>query len=174
MSLPQIGQLVQVRNMTFIVNDVAAAGSDMSPACTKVTLECVDNDRLGHIMEVIWERENDQTLHIYSDETFPDVNDPFDHPDRVDALELAILWSSPSVLGGPKLMSPFMGAIQIEDYQLEPVSRALMLPRVNLLIADDVGLGKTIEAGLIVNELLARGRIKKILIVAPASLTIQW
>lgn len=174
MSLPQIGQLVQVRNMTFIVNDVAAANNDINPACTKVTLECVDNDRLGHVMEVIWERENDQTLHIYSDETFPDVNEPFDHPDRVDALELAILWSSPSVLDGPKLMSPFMGAIQIEDYQLEPVSRALMLPRVNLLIADDVGLGKTIEAGLIVNELLARGRIKKILIVAPASLTIQW
>ena len=167
MSLPQIGQLVQVRNMTFIVNDVAAASGDMSPACTKVTLECVDNDRLGHIMEVIWERENDQTRHIYDDETFPAINEPFDHPDRVDALELAILWSSPSVLDGPKLMSPFMGAIQIEDYQLEPVSRALMLPRVNLLIADDVGLGKTIEAGLIVNELLARGRIKKILIVAP-------
>lgn len=176
MSLPQIGQLVQVRNMTFIVNDVSAASgdNDSSTACTKVTLECVDNDRLGHIMEVIWERENAETRHIYSDETFPDVNGPFDHPHCVDALELAILWSSPSALDGPKLMSPFMGAIQIEDYQLEPVSRALMLPRVNLLIADDVGLGKTIEAGLIVNELLARGRIRKILIVAPASLTIQW
>lgn len=60
MSLPQIGQLVQLRNMAFIVNDVAAASSDnISPACTKVTLECVDNDRLGHVMEVIWERENE-------------------------------------------------------------------------------------------------------------------
>lgn len=60
MSLPQIGQLVQLRNMAFIVNDVAAASSDnISPACTKVILECVDNDRLGHVMEVIWERENE-------------------------------------------------------------------------------------------------------------------
>ena len=63
---------------------------------------------------------------------------------------------------------------KIEDYQLEPLSRALRLPRVNLLIADDVGLGKTIEAGLIIEEMLARGRIHKILIVAPASLTLQW
>ena len=38
-------------------------------------------------------------------------------------------------------------ASTIEDYQLDPVVRAIQMPRVNLLIADDVGLGKTIEAG---------------------------
>lgn len=39
-------------------------------------------------------------------------------------------------------------------YSLLPLKKALLLPRVNLLIADDVGLGKTIEAGLVVRELL--------------------
>jgi hypothetical protein len=37
----------------------------------------------------------------------------------------------------------------VDDYQLDPIVRALSMPQVNLLIADDVGLGKTIEAGLL-------------------------
>ena len=48
------------------------------------------------------------------------------------------------------------------------------MPRVGLLIADDVGLGKTIEAGLVVQELLLRHRARRILIVTPADLQLQW
>jgi len=48
------------------------------------------------------------------------------------------------------------------------------MPRINLLIADDVGLGKTIEAGLIKSELLIRRRVQRILILTPASLRLQW
>ena len=48
------------------------------------------------------------------------------------------------------------------------------MPRVNLLIADDVGLGKTIEAGLVAQELLLRHRARTVLIVCPASLCLQW
>jgi superfamily II DNA or RNA helicase len=48
------------------------------------------------------------------------------------------------------------------------------MPRVNLLIADDVGLGKTIEAGMVMQELIARQRVRRILIVCPASLQKQW
>ena len=47
-------------------------------------------------------------------------------------------------------------------------------PRTNLLIADDVGLGKTIEAGLVVQELLLRHRARTVLVVCPASLQLQW
>ena len=64
--------------------------------------------------------------------------------------------------------------MQVEDFQLVPLLKALRMPRVNLLIADDVGLGKTIEAGLILTELLLRRRIQRVLILTPASLRLQW
>ena len=47
------------------------------------------------------------------------------------------------------------------------------MPRVNLLIADDVGLGKTIEAGLVVQEMLLRHRARRVMVVCPAALTRQ-
>ena len=72
------------------------------------------------------------------------------------------------------ISSPFHGAVQVEDFQLVPLLKALRMPRVNLLIADDVGLGKTIEAGLILSELLLRRRIQRVLILTPASLRLQW
>lgn len=60
------------------------------------------------------------------------------------------------------------------NYQLVPLVMALEQPVTRLLIADDVGLGKTIEAGLIMAELMARGRAKRILIITPANLREQW
>lgn len=61
-----------------------------------------------------------------------------------------------------------------KDYQLVPVVMSLELPRVRMLLADDVGLGKTIEAGLILTELLARQMASRVLIVVPANLREQW
>ena len=61
-----------------------------------------------------------------------------------------------------------------KDYQLVPVVMALELPRVRMLLADDVGLGKTIEAGLIMTELLARQLASRVLIIVPANLREQW
>ena len=72
------------------------------------------------------------------------------------------------------LQAPFRSGIDIEDYQLDPLVRALGMPRANLLIADDVGLGKTIEAGLVIQELILRYRARTVLVVCPASLCIQW
>lgn len=61
-----------------------------------------------------------------------------------------------------------------KDYQLVPVVMALEIPRVRMLIADDVGLGKTIEAGLIITELLARQMASRLLVIVPANLREQW
>jgi SNF2 family DNA or RNA helicase len=57
---------------------------------------------------------------------------------------------------------------------MEPLRKALRLPRVTLFIADDTGLGKTIEAGLIARELLLRKKAKTIVVAAPPSVLEQW
>ena len=64
-------------------------------------------------------------------------------------------------------------AIPVE-YQLVPVVMAMEQSPVRMMIADDVGLGKTIEAGLIATELMARGMARRILVICPASLREQW
>lgn len=66
------------------------------------------------------------------------------------------------------------GRLEIENYQLIPVLKALARPYQRLLIADDVGLGKTIEAMLIMMELIARRRGNRVLVVVPAGLQDQW
>ncbi len=72
------------------------------------------------------------------------------------------------------ISAPFHSAIQVDDYQLVPLLKALRMPRISMLLADDVGLGKTIEAGLILSELLIRRRIRRVLILSPAALRLQW
>jgi len=100
-----------------------------------------------------------------------------------DALVRAARWSAilpyldpdaDGPLGRMPVSSPFHGAVQVEDFQMVPLLKALAMPRINLMIADDVGLGKTIEAGLILSELLIRRRIQRVLILTPASLRLQW
>lgn len=61
-----------------------------------------------------------------------------------------------------------------EPYQLAPLARLLSDPRRSLLIADDVGLGKTIEAGICIAELMTRGVGRRVLLVVPPGLTPQW
>jgi hypothetical protein len=68
------------------------------------------------------------------------------------------------------ISAPFHGAIQVEDFQMVPLVKALSMPRVSLFLCDDVGLGKTIEAGLIISELILRRRVRRIMIISPASL----
>lgn len=76
--------------------------------------------------------------------------------------------------GSSPLLSLQRSSIIPTNFQLVPVIMALNSARVRLLIADDVGLGKTIEAGLILNELIARQMARKILVVCPANLREQW
>ena len=79
------------------------------------------------------------------------------------------------VLGARDVLLAEPGRIHIEPYQFVPLMRALELPRPRLLLADGVGLGKTIEAGLIICEMIARRRAHRVLIVAPAGpLLVQW
>src|SRR5256885_13157003 len=65
-------------------------------------------------------------------------------------------------------------AVEPRPYQLVPLLLALRLDPVRLLIADDVGIGKTIEACLIARELLDRGEIRRIAVLCPPHLAEQW
>jgi SNF2-related domain len=85
-----------------------------------------------------------------------------------------IRWRSATAADRDLLQAPFRAGIRLDAYQLLPLRKALRLPRVNLLIADDVGLGKTVEAGLVARELLLRRRIDFIVIAAPPAMTAQW
>lgn len=76
--------------------------------------------------------------------------------------------------GRSDLLAVEHGRIDVEPYQLVPVLAAVRQPKARLLVADDVGLGKTIEAGLILMELARRGRADRVLIACPAGLQDQW
>lgn len=65
-------------------------------------------------------------------------------------------------------------AVEPRPYQLVPLLLALRLDPVRLLIADDVGIGKTVEAGLIARELLDRGEVARLAVLCPPHLTEQW
>jgi len=78
-------------------------------------------------------------------------------------------------LGSFAILAVQPGRLRMEPYQLVPVLRALRMSRVRLLLADGVGLGKTIQSGLVVSELIARRLAHRILVVSPAGpLLQQW
>ena len=66
------------------------------------------------------------------------------------------------------------GRIRLFPHQLHAAERATRTDPVRWMLADEVGLGKTVEAGLILNHLLRTGRAERTLIVAPDTLTVQW
>lgn len=65
-------------------------------------------------------------------------------------------------------------AVDPRPYQLVPLLMALKLDPVRLLIADDVGIGKTVEAGLVAKELLDRGEVERLAVLCPPHLAEQW
>ncbi|PAX52197.1 DISARM system SNF2-like helicase DrmD [Brunnivagina elsteri] len=177
-TIPEQGQLVNVRSRQFVVTDVRNTTLPTNPMLSAVgksqylvSLSSVEDDALGEELQVIWELEPGAV--VYEKMELPKPTG-FDAPAILDGFLDAVRWGAASTADIRTLQSPFRSGIDIEDYQLDPVVRAIQMPRVNLLIADDVGLGKTIEAGLVTQELIIRDRCRRILIVCPSSLQIQW
>ncbi len=72
------------------------------------------------------------------------------------------------------LSLPLIRGVRHYDYQVDTVLRVLRAMRGRAILADEVGLGKTIEAGIVLKELVVRGLARKVLILTPASLVAQW
>jgi len=165
---PTIGALVAVRGQRWVVSEVETAGDS-----TLVSLQSVEDGRYNDTLDVIWEVEPGRR--VLPSGALPQVAEGgFDPPERLAAFLDAVRWSAVTSADVKTLQAPFRSGVAIEDYQLEPVARAVDAPRVNLLLADDVGLGKTIEAGLVALELLLRHRARRVMIVCPAGLTVKW
>lgn len=154
--VPEEGQTVKVRGSLWAVSDIREQGvrrSAADDAGTRrqhlVTLMSLAEDHMDEELQVIWELECGQT--VLPESGLPDVvsADAFDDPDTLGAFVDAMRWGAVTNADGNAFQSPFRTGARLETYQLEPLRRALSSSRANLLLADDVGLGKTIEAGLV-------------------------
>ncbi|MFF7876150.1 DISARM system SNF2-like helicase DrmD [Streptomyces californicus] len=177
-ALPEEGNLVEVRGQSWVVARVEPSpatpdGEENRPSATLVHLQSVADGRFGDTLSVIWEVEPGRR--VLPAGSLPDASTgAYDSPNRLAAFLDAVRWSAVASADARTLQAPFRSGVAVEPYQLEPVSRAVGAPRVNLLLADDVGLGKTIEAGLVVQELMLRGRARRTAVVCPAGLTLKW
>ncbi|MFC1761192.1 DISARM system SNF2-like helicase DrmD [Planctomycetota bacterium] len=178
-TIPRVGMLTIVRKRRGVINAVREFDGETG----RLHLVEIDykDDQRPESEEVVWELE--PARRVLEPSELPPFGSPPMPADDFDSLVRAARWTAISPYLDPDgegpldrlpASAPFHGAVEVDDYQLVPLLKALRMPRVNLLIADDVGLGKTIEAGLILSELLIRRRINRVLILTPASLRIQW
>lgn len=168
---PAVGQLVHMRARTWLVDDVIT--STIPGQSSRVRLSCADDDAQGLALEVLWDYELDRQ--ILDVERWDDLaSRGFDPPARFAAFLHTLRWSCVTATDPSLFQAPFRAGIKIDAYQMEPLRKALRLPRVNLFIADDTGLGKTIEAGLIMRELLLRKKVRTVVVAAPPSVLEQW
>ncbi len=169
-----------VRNRRAMILGVQPCDADEAGRFHLVEVEYTDGT--GSETDVLlWEVE--PGTEVLEPASLPRIEDtpPMD-PREFDAMVRASRWSAltPSLpFSGldedrPPLAAPLYGAIYPEAYQLVPVLRALQMPRVALMLADAVGLGKTIQAGMVLRELMLRRRIRRILVICPAAMRTQW
>ena len=165
---PEQGDFVFARGKSWIVESTEKAGSVQT-----LHLVSCEDDSQGEGILLAFATEL-QTQVLDPNDWSPLLTKNFEGPQRLGAYLRSTEWRTATAADRKLFQAPFRAGIRLDSYQLLPLAKALDLPRVNLLIADDVGLGKTVEAGLIVRELLLRRRVEMIVVAAPASMLLQW
>ena len=175
----EVGQLVRIREQSWqVLEDHAAyAGGDHT-----LRVRGIDGRARGTERVFIYRPEGDGNESAQGDDgalervmtvSAPALRwRPGTPPSQWERLHTAYRLSIAHNTG--YLLGLARSRLVIEPYQLAPVLRVMSAPRQRFLLAEDVGMGKTIEAGLITMELIARGRGDRILIVVPAALQDQW
>lgn len=166
-----IGDIVKVRSRQYLVQEVVLPPREGDS--TLVRLSCLEDDAIGEPLEVLWERELDARK-LTGSGWEAVASRGFDDPTMFSAYMHTLRWNCVTATDPKLFQSPYRAGIEVKAYQLEPLRKALLLPRVNLFIADDVGLGKTIEAGLILRELIMRQKVRRTVICCPPSVVRQW
>jgi superfamily II DNA or RNA helicase len=156
------GTRLRARGLTWDVLEV-----DRTADRERFSLRCVEGDMAGLDWDIYVPPEHIELVKAPLDPTCPAPLPLWHLMHRAHLLN--------EIPDGSAFLARHPGRVRIEPYQLVPLMRALDMPRPRLLLADGVGLGKTIEASLIAAELIARRRAHRILIVAPSGpLLWQW
>lgn len=161
--------VLAVQGQKWVVSQVESAGDQD----TLVSLQSVEHGRFGENLTVIWELESG--YRVRPSVALPSVSATagFDPPERHAAFLHTMCWSAVISADMRPLQAPFRSGVTVGDYQVKPAACAVASPCVNVPLADDVGLGKTIEAGLAAQELLLRHRVKRVMIVCRAALAMK-
>lgn len=158
----EVGQNILMRGVTWQVEEVSELGNSY-----KLVVKAKEGPLNGKKVTCIASLEDIKVLDS-AQVKFTVPTNPEYWKYFVDAINYSLTHSNKF------LLSIFNSRIKIERYQLIPLIRIKKLLKPRILIADDVGLGKTVEAGLILMELIARNKANRVLIVTPASLQEQW
>jgi hypothetical protein len=165
----EFGEFVLLRGRKWLSQGTDVLARDLDV----LQLSCIEDDAQGEEATVIWDAE--VAAHSATDSLWGAIGSAgTDTAATFSAWLKTVDWNSTSVADKGLFQAPFRAGIRLDPYQLAPLQKALDLPRVNMLIADDVGLGKTIEAGLVLREMLLRGRVNFVVIACPPSMIMQW
>ncbi len=164
----KIGEIVEARDRLWRIDQIIIKEKEIHEELKKFILYSVSNITGQPSTQLLIPDIEPIKKSVVPNPSAEKIGSPVYQKLLLDAIKLDLIYSTTSFIS---LQNSKVIPI---SYQMVPVLMALNLKNVRLLLADDVGLGKTIESGLILQELLGRKRINRVLFVTPANLREQW
>lgn len=162
------GMRIEMRSVEWLVKRTSVTGMKLHLIEAVGLTDIVRDKEIAFIQE--YERAGSVKVLDPADVTLTPDPSPF-YAHTLLYLESLLRTAAPQ---GQAIAVGDRAAIDVLDYQLQPARMALQASRPRILIADDVGLGKTIEAGILVSEMIARGQGKRILAVTTKAMLTQF